>query len=57
MKSFELESDMENKLIDQLINCESKWTYQPDLRNDDAEPSDVVALKRRTEILKTSLMY
>ena len=36
MKSFELESDMENKLIDQLVNGESQWTYRPDLRSEEA---------------------
>ena len=57
VKTIELESDIENKLIVQLINGESQWTYRSDLRNEEAEPSDVVALKRRTEILKTSLMH
>ena len=36
VKSFELESEMEDKLIDQLINGESQWTYRPDLRNEEA---------------------
>ena len=36
VKSFELESDMENKLIDQLVNGESQWTYRPDLRSEEA---------------------
>ncbi|MGH2087755.1 type I restriction endonuclease, partial [Aerococcus urinaeequi] len=35
MKSFELESEMENKLIDQLVNGESQWTYRPDLKNEE----------------------
>ncbi|MFV8252493.1 hypothetical protein [Aerococcus urinaeequi] len=52
MKTIELESDMKNKLIDQLINCESQWTYRSDLRNEEAEPIDVVALKRRTDDTK-----
>ncbi|MGH2077686.1 hypothetical protein [Aerococcus urinaeequi] len=35
-----------------LINGESRWTYRPDLRNEEAEPIDVVALKRRTDDTK-----
>ena len=31
----ELESSIEKKLIDQLINGESQWTYRPDLRTED----------------------
>ena len=52
VKIIELESDMENKLIDQLINGESQWTHQSDLRNEEAEPIDVVALKRQTDDTK-----
>lgn len=57
VKTIELESDLEDKLMDQLINGESQWTYRSDIRNEEAEPSDVVALKRRIEILKTLLMH
>lgn len=32
----ELESSIEKKLIDQLTNGESQWTYRPDLRTEDA---------------------
>ncbi len=52
VKKFESESEMEDKLIDQLVNGESQWTYRQDLKNEDAEPIDVVALKRRTDDTK-----
>ena len=57
VKTIELESDIENKLIDQLINDESQRTYRPDLRNEEAEPINVVALKDEQMILKTLLMH
>ena len=31
----ELESSIENKLIQQLIHGESQWTHRPDLRTED----------------------
>ena len=40
-----------------LINGESRWTYRPDLRNEEAEPSDVVASKDEQMIPKTLLMH
>ena len=36
MKKFESESEMEDKLIDQLVNGESQWTYRQDLKNEEA---------------------
>ena len=31
----ELESSIEKKLIDQLVNGESQWTYRPDLKTEE----------------------
>jgi type I restriction enzyme R subunit len=31
----ELESQIEKKLIDQLCNGESQWTYRPDITNEE----------------------
>src|SRR5699024_11769847 len=36
VKKIESEADMEKRLIDQLVNGESQWTYRPDLRNEKA---------------------